>query len=247
MTKKQGRCWKCNKYFHWNGLPLVRDAICPYCGTDLQQTTQIVSKRLSIGRAHPKSHAKETKSIDGCRCGYCRLRRIAEEEKDEIEQSEIRQKIKILESDISVDPKTLQIIGYECLICTSPKNGLVICTDYKEHLRIKHKIPETHIPEILKGSPWQEDFAILYKTNKLCPKCDEVLRLSQFPSANMSRYEFAEYQCRNEMQKGRHHYHYRIFIGTNKLKNFCERHGHNHETRPCDFCNIEGSFSSLFS
>lgn len=36
-----GRCHNCKIRFVWEGKPLLKDAYCPYCGYQLQQTTHL--------------------------------------------------------------------------------------------------------------------------------------------------------------------------------------------------------------
>jgi len=139
----------------------------------------------------------------------------------------------------------LKIIGYECLNCSSPKKGMIIVTDYKEHLRDKHKIKEAYIPAELIGSPWEEDFVILYDTKEACSTCHQRLQLRRFPNSH----EFLEKQCISKGKKGEWVYHHqlqnRVFFGSAKKKYFCERHGYNSNTEPCFFCDMEGTLGKL--
>ena len=138
---------------------------------------------------------------------------------------------------------TLQIVGYQCDRCTRKLREYTIPKDYKEHLSTVHKIPKSHIPNELSGSVWEEEFVIVYKTNKKCYKCNKELLGCQYSE----RKDFIEYRCPVEDNKGHHHHNGRSFIGEDKKKYFCEGHGHNNDAEKCLFCDVEGSFNGLFA
>jgi hypothetical protein len=41
MREITGRCHRCLIRFTWVGKPLLRNALCPYCSSALQQTTHL--------------------------------------------------------------------------------------------------------------------------------------------------------------------------------------------------------------
>jgi len=58
MRHTTGRCHKCLIRFTWQGAPLLRDALCPYCNSPLQLTTH-----LWHGESQDKKPATRLSSI----------------------------------------------------------------------------------------------------------------------------------------------------------------------------------------
>lgn len=42
MNQTQAKCVQCKTWWIWKGRPLVRDAKCPECGTQLERTSSLL-------------------------------------------------------------------------------------------------------------------------------------------------------------------------------------------------------------